>query len=208
MSSQGHNSPGTMATSGSGENWINLDYAKSSDGQKTNGSMAITDTTRYLVAYNFGFTIPIGATIDGIVVQIEKYCTISNANNYIVDNEVKIVKSDGSFGTTNNADVSTKWPTTDTYVTHGGNTNLWGETWSASDINNSNFGVAIKAKQFWDFKDTNPLPYIDHIRITVYYTEGGGGGSAIKSVNGLAKADIKSVNGLAIASVKSINGLE
>ena len=43
-------------------------------------------------------------------------------------------------------------------------------------------------------------------KITVYYTEGGGS-SAIKSVNGLAKASISKINDLAIASVKSINGL-
>lgn len=34
-----------------------------------------------------------------------------------------------------------------------------------------------------------------------------GGGSAIKTVNGLAVASVKTVNGLAIASVKTINGL-
>lgn len=35
----------------------------------------------------------------------------------------------------------------------------------------------------------------------------GGGGSLIKSLNGLAIASVKSRNGLAIASIKSINGL-
>lgn len=36
---------------------------------------------------------------------------------------------------------------------------------------------------------------------------GGGGGSLIKTVNGLAVASVKTWNGLAIASVKTINGL-
>ena len=35
----------------------------------------------------------------------------------------------------------------------------------------------------------------------------GGGGSAIKTINGLAKASVKTINGLAIASVKTINNL-
>lgn len=34
-----------------------------------------------------------------------------------------------------------------------------------------------------------------------------GGGSNIKTINGLSKASVKAVNGLAIASVKTINGL-
>jgi len=35
----------------------------------------------------------------------------------------------------------------------------------------------------------------------------GAGGSAIKTINGLARASIKTINGLAIASVKTFNGL-
>lgn len=44
---------------------------------------------------------------------------------------------------------------------------------------------------------------IAHLRIM----SNGGGGSSIKTMNGLAKASIKTVNGLAIASMKSRNGL-
>ena len=48
---------------------------------------------------------------------------------------------------------------------------------------------------------------VQFYRIYATYTPAGGS-SAIKSVNGLAKASAKSVNGLAIANVKSWNGLE
>lgn len=40
-----------------------------------------------------------------------------------------------------------------------------------------------------------------------WQTSSGGGGSAIKTINGLAIASVKTWNGLAIASVKTINGL-
>jgi hypothetical protein len=51
-----------------------------------------------------------------------------------------------------------------------------------------------------EYTGTDHDPYL-----SVTYTDGAS--SAIKSVNGLAKASVKSVNGLAIASVKSWNGL-
>jgi hypothetical protein len=47
---------------------------------------------------------------------------------------------------------------------------------------------------------------VDHIRITVYYTEVSGP-AALQGVNGLVKASVKTVNGLAIASVKTWDGL-
>ena len=53
---------------------------------------------------------------------------------------------------------------------------------------------------------------ITSTEVTTLYNGGAGlqypfSSSAIKSINGLAKASIKSINGLAIASIKSINGL-
>jgi hypothetical protein len=56
------------------------------------------------------------------------------------DFAVKIVKSDGSIGSTNKGG-SNLIPSSDTYITYGGSSDLWSETWSASDINDSDFGV-------------------------------------------------------------------
>jgi hypothetical protein len=44
----------------------------------------------------------------------------------------------------------------------------WGETWTYSDINNSNFGVVLSADLI--LNDMS-LARVDHIQITVYYTE-------------------------------------
>ena len=62
------------------------------------------------------------------------------------DAVVKIVKSDGSIGTTDKADTSTNWTGTDTYFSYGSYSDLWGESWTDTDINNTNFGVVIAAK--------------------------------------------------------------
>jgi len=61
----------------------------------------------------------------------------------IQDKYVKIIKADGSLGTTNKAKIGENWPTEDTYVSYGGSDDLWGESWTPADINNVNFGVVL-----------------------------------------------------------------
>jgi Secretion system C-terminal sorting domain len=77
------------------------------------------------------------------------------------DSEVRIIKT-GSIIGNNYALTNSPWPTADTYVAYGGNTDLWGTTWTFSNINNPNFGAAISANIL------NGIVQVDHIRITVY----------------------------------------
>jgi hypothetical protein len=75
----------------------------------------------------------------------DNYASFGSFDYYtVVDNAIKIVKSDGSIGSTNKADTETRWGIgVDTTIYYGDSTDLWGETWSASDINDSDFGVVI-----------------------------------------------------------------
>lgn len=175
------NSPGTCANDDAvGTNsWTNPDNAKASDDSyvtaPTGGSY---EQTYYLKASNFGFSIPEGATIDGILVEVERKKDVGVLGAY--DVEVKIVKSDGSIGSENKADISTNWPTSDAYASYGASDDLWSESWDYSDINNSNFGMVISAKGR-NFDTPNDI-YLDHIQITVYYTEGGAPATQINSI--------------------------
>lgn len=72
----------------------------------------------------------------------------------------------GVIGSTNR-NLGSYWPTSDTYVSHGSNSDLWGETWTTADINSNGFGVAISPTNDYASLDN---ARIDHIRITVYYT--------------------------------------
>lgn len=124
-------------------------------------------TSRYLVVTDFGFAIPTGATIDGILVEMER---ISGGDSVMLDNAVRIVKG-GTIGSTDKSSASV-WGTSTT-ISYGGASDLWGESWAYSDINASNFGFAISVTNPSAF-DVN-TPQADFVRITVYYTEGGGG---------------------------------
>lgn len=137
-----------------------------SDSNYTSG--AGTFYTNYLKATNFGFSIPAGATIEGIVVEVEKLSDGNTANYYAYDTEIKIIKG-GTIGSTNKA-TATHWPTSEAFASYGGASDLWGETWSAADINGSTFGVAVSAAIYTTGSFIRI--YVDSIRITVYYSSG------------------------------------
>jgi hypothetical protein len=161
------NSPGTAVneTSVGTKGWGGVPSLISSlssldDNSATTGANA---TTYYLKSTNFGFSIPAGSMIDGILVEVAK----SKYAGSVVDNRVRIVKG-GIIGLTDKSD-ATIWPDSaspayNDYFSYGSSSDLWGETWTYTDINSSDFGFAISAV-------VGPAqPYIDHIRITVTYT--------------------------------------
>lgn len=124
--------------------------------------LARGEYTYWLRATTFGFSIPDGATIDGIVAEFEKKATGSG----IVDFSVRIVMA--GFEQGDEKKLLSYWPTSDTYISHGGAADLWGLGWNPAAINASNFGVSISARMSITGEQA---AYIDHVRITVYYTE-------------------------------------
>lgn len=74
-----------------------------------------------------------------------------------------------------------------------------GAAWTESTINSLQVGARAT--------DAAPDINVSKMWAVLEYVPGGGGGSLIKTVNGLAIASVKTINGLAIASVKTYNGL-
>ena len=174
MATQGPNSPGTMADDATVGTvaWTTPDNAKVSDNIYTTAVMTVNvnnHPSHYLVATNFGFSIPTGATINGILVEFERY---KNAGG-ITDNIVKLVKGGVISGNDKANTLADAWGAGsgneryDPYPSSGASTDLWGLTLTPSDINASNFGVAISAEYTGG---TTGTALVDHIRITVYYT--------------------------------------
>jgi hypothetical protein len=167
MSTAGPNSPGTMADSDAVGTaaWYQPDRAKANDGSYTSATVMDPFTSHYLKATNFGFTIPTGATINGITVEIEEQDPADS--NTINDSVVRIIKADGALGTENKAK-ATKWTSATTYITYGANNDLWGESWDYSAINDTDFGVVLSATDAGMFGQM----FVDHIQITITYTAG------------------------------------
>lgn len=172
--SSGPNNPTTIvddASVGTGIWNFTANAAASDNAYAQAPTSGVGSTTHYLKATGFGFAIPVGAVINGIRLTVEKRSIAARP----VDNAIRIVKG-GVIGATDRSDAAA-WPTTDTVVTYGSSSDLWGQTWTAADINSAGFGAAISARQNVSGLDTAG---VDHITLTVFYSlcgDGNVGGS-------------------------------
>ena len=139
------------------------------DNTGTQASPSIGTPTHYLKVTGYSFAVPTNATIRGIIVNARVW-RLGGPATTCADNAVRIVKGD-SIGATDKSSAS-NWPRLGTgsanFISHGSASDLWGETWTATDINGSTFGAAISAKRT-GAKGGAIGCNIDTIRITVYY---------------------------------------
>jgi hypothetical protein len=123
-------------------------------------------TSESINATNYGFSIPSGAIIDGIVVEVNRNSSSNNFGFGVNDNSVRLIKG-GSIVGNNNA-VAGTWGTSTSTVSYGGVSDKWGNTWTPADINASNFGVAFSI-----YNSSTIAPRtatLDYLKITVHYT--------------------------------------
>lgn len=124
----------------------------------------------YLYWTSFGFSssdIPAGATIVGVEVQFARYLQASGLS----DSGIYLMKN-GSYIGDNKASADL-WETSLTTKTYGGSTDLWGTTLTRDDILNSTFGLQATSIQ----ATTTYTVYVDGVKMKVYYTASGGGGT-------------------------------
>jgi hypothetical protein len=160
--------PATVNTSVGNVTWQNLANLFS-----TSSSSYVLFTFRirsyYIVGQGFGFSIPTGATINGIIVTLQAIGNDANSGITPRDYSVKIVKNNTITGTDKSTLASLTPNLTFVNRTYGSSTDLWGTTWTAADINNSNFGVAYSAEVPTNPKG-GPGVEVRNLRITVHYT--------------------------------------
>jgi len=128
------------------------------------GSCTSGGYSNYLKSQGHGFSIPTGATIDGIEVRIDRQA----GGTRHTDRLVQVTNGDGSGGySATNLANATDWSNTGVY-TYGGPTELWGETWTPAKINSFLFGVAVAVDVTSFFVATTAD--CDYIDVKVYYT--------------------------------------
>src|SRR5258705_9274952 len=132
--SQGPNSPITASYSAigclacPGAEWDNYTNITMADGAYADVSLNAFPNcfqttcyySRYLMASNFGFTIPASATITGVKAEILR---MTSTSPNVKDTIVQIFTS-GNFGT-NHAD-STAWTPSPVNITYGDSMDVWG----------------------------------------------------------------------------------
>ncbi|MFN8458290.1 MAG: hypothetical protein U0401_27170 [Anaerolineae bacterium] len=154
---------GTSVSAGSGTSaWTNPGNITTVGSPYATVNLPSGGTTQYLQGTNYGFTIPAGATINGITVVINR----QSNSFFITDSTVRLLKAGALVGS--NLASGTTWPTNSfATATYGDTANLWGTTWTPADINNTNFGVALSAVS------SSPLSRtldVDYIQVTVTYS--------------------------------------
>lgn len=205
MASSGPNSPASASndtTSGS-HVWLNPQNVYVSDtNYAENQSSAFT--TYYLKTSQHGFAIPSDATVNGIVVEYRRAQPNPSYVGYCYTVEAQLAKGGVIAGDNKSLGTSAKYPYNSAfaYETYGGSSDLWGLTFTASDINSSNFGFAMTTRMV-PFKGGLRL-LVDHIRITVYYTESGGPSSAISSVGNVSYSNASNVSKVNKANISKI----
>jgi murein DD-endopeptidase MepM/ murein hydrolase activator NlpD len=121
--------------------WTNPGNACTS-GQLTQIILGVSHTSHYLKVTNFGFTsgqIPTGSNIIGIQFSVKR----NSGATTVSDNAIRDVKG-GTIDSGNDHSAGI-WPSSLTAHTYGTTSDLWGQTWAASDITASTFGIAISA---------------------------------------------------------------
>ena len=146
--------------------WTNPGNAEGEPNDSRATAAIALEQTNYLKflnpAANYAAPVPTGSTIDGIEVAIER----SKTGGIVVDTIVRLVKGGTVVG--DNLASATEWPGTDTVATYGGPTELWGETWTAANVNAGDFGVVLSCEETADIGSS---ARVDAGTLTVYYTE-------------------------------------
>ena len=167
--------PGGPAQAGTGANvagvgtaaWTNPTRITNDDTLYATAALSnATPISNYLQGSNYGLSVPTGATITGIQVEIMRQSN-NAASPFIRDSVVRLSKG-GTITGDNKAALATNWPNAMTATTYGGVGDLWGTTWTPADVNNANFGVALSATR--STTGTARTASVDYMRITVYYS--------------------------------------
>jgi len=136
--SSASSTPGLATSTGGGSAWQNLSGPSSVLGTGTASTNLGAGTSQSLNISTYGFAIPANATIRGIRVSINK--SNSGLGGTVVDNTFELLKAASPVGS--NKATGTAWGGV---VTYGGSSDLWGTTWTPTDINASGFGMSVIA---------------------------------------------------------------
>lgn len=143
--------------------WSNYNNAKASDNSYATVVLGDGEQSQYLLLTGYGFSIPSGATIDGVEVNVE-----GKASNGFGSLASCVLSPDMGTSGDDWANTSNEIPNgvSDATVIMGGTTYTFGLSLLRLDVVNPEFGIAIS----YIGTDASTTYYIDAVSMTVYYT--------------------------------------
>jgi hypothetical protein len=180
--------PGASNTAGAGTSfiWNNVDNALTSNNVNSYASTTAPPIsnyaayTNYLTVTDLNAFIPSSATIDGITVSVERKNSFSGILDTLDINTDAVFLMYDVAGTATTIGTkktnATLWTSSDVTETFGGSADLWGRAWTATEINNANFGVALSAYLNYTYEAEGSGPAnstnVDAITVAIDYTDG------------------------------------
>jgi hypothetical protein len=150
--------PDACTNTGAGGSWTNTSNATTDN--DTFSTVALVGASRFLTCTDYDVGIPAGATIVGIKLEVDRK---SDAND-IQDFGIQLTK-DGTAAVGDDKAAAGNWPTTSAFATYGGESDLWGTTWTAAEVNAITFGSLVRATT-----GASDTASVDTSRFTIYYT--------------------------------------
>ncbi len=140
--------------------------AEGSSGIAATASLSASRQTHRLDVTNWGITtsnIPSGSTILGISASV--LWSVGNAGRTVSELQIRLIKGGSPSGDNKAANSSSS--TTYATNTFGGAADLWGNTFTDTDIRSSGFGLAIQYS-----RAANPATdvRVDLVGLTIYFS--------------------------------------
>lgn len=163
MGSQLKTLAGTLANNAAvgTEDWVDPTNAASTNNTYASVQLFAVEESKYLLLTNWGFTIP--ANPVGYILRVEK--KQQPVDGDITDSSIRLWT--GSAVGSNKA-TGTSWPGSDTVVTYGTSTDLWGASLTSTNVNDASFGIAISCHEIVNGEST---AQIDHVTLEVFYAD-------------------------------------
>jgi hypothetical protein len=150
--------------------WTNPSNAGADDASHATVTLGSFGITQLLLCSNFGLSVPAGARIDAVQIEVQGQAASGSTPFYV---QTAALAWDGDVTGLNRAtDDTATWSTTTRTVTYGSSTtNDFGVPLTASAVNDSKFGCAIQ----WGRQGSSSIQLqVDYIKIVVHYTESAG----------------------------------
>jgi hypothetical protein len=138
--------------------WSNTSNATTSNNSYATATFSGAATSHYLKFNNFGFNIPSDATITGVTLKKEGYYSGSPVGS----SNARLNIGDSPSGDTK----TTNFTSSDSVITEGGSSDLWGNSLTPTIVNSSDFGAFL----WTELSSGSGVIYIDCINIQVSFT--------------------------------------
>jgi MSHA biogenesis protein MshQ len=161
-------SPGNCVSVNVGNpNWNNPDRAETNNASYATSTLGDNTASDQLVCTQYGFTVPTGAVILGIVISVERRTNDVTAIAPTRDFSMRVLKAGVAVGA--DRATTTDYTLADVVEDHGSAVDLWGTSWTPAEINNANFGARFQAQKAGTLGG-NVQVSVDHVAITVHFT--------------------------------------